>query len=231
MSNGTKAASAAMQTLRRRRPRTGAISKQQRPPPSCSISSTSANSSGARAAAATVSWELSGSTIIAKNARPAKSIDKPSWAELQNLFATSALPMVGFGFMDNFIMIQAGGYIDSTLGVKFGLTTLTAAAMGQVVSDVSGVLCGSTVDSAITRLGLVKPNNMSPAKRRLRLSKRVSLAGAVVGVILGCGLGATSLWFVSHHNHEDQQNVDKTRGILSNMLNTPALIAMTAQCL
>lgn len=33
-------------------------------------------------------------------------------------------------------MIQAGGYIDSTLGVKFGLTTLTAAAMGQVVSDV-----------------------------------------------------------------------------------------------
>lgn len=82
----------------------------------------------------------------------------------------------------------------------------------------SGVLCGSTVDSAITRLGLVKPNNMSPAKRRLRLSKRVSLAGAVVGVILGCGLGATSLWFVSHHNHEDQQNVDRTRGILSNML-------------
>ena len=33
-------------------------------------------------------------------------------------------------------MIQAGGYIDSTLGVKFGLATLTAAAMGQVVSDV-----------------------------------------------------------------------------------------------
>ena len=36
----------------------------------------------------------------------------------------------------SFIMIQAGGYIDSTLGVKFGLATLTAAAMGQVVSDV-----------------------------------------------------------------------------------------------
>mmetsp|Transcript_11351 Transcript_11351/g.24078 ORF Transcript_11351/g.24078 Transcript_11351/m.24078 type:complete len:229 (+) Transcript_11351:90-776(+) len=60
----------------------------------------------------------------------------PTSSQLQNLFLASAIPMVGFGFMDNFIMIQAGGLIDSTLGVKFGLATLTAAAMGQVVSDV-----------------------------------------------------------------------------------------------
>lgn len=51
--------------------------------------------------------------------------------------------MVGFGFMDNFIMVQAGGYIDATLGVQLGLATLTAAAMGQVVSDVRFVPCRS----------------------------------------------------------------------------------------
>jgi hypothetical protein len=60
----------------------------------------------------------------------------PTEFQLRTLFMTSSIPMVGFGFMDNFIMIQAGGYIDATLGVKFGLATMTAAAMGQIVSDV-----------------------------------------------------------------------------------------------
>jgi len=63
-------------------------------------------------------------------------VDLPSTDQLKTLFFASAAPMVGFGFMDNFIMIQAGGLIDSTLGVKFGLATLTAAAMGQICSDV-----------------------------------------------------------------------------------------------
>lgn len=38
--------------------------------------------------------------------------------------------MVGFGFMDQFVLIQAGGYIDATLGVQLGLATLSAAAAG-----------------------------------------------------------------------------------------------------
>lgn len=38
--------------------------------------------------------------------------------------------------MDNFVMLSAGDLIDNTLGVKFGLATLTAAACGQVVRNV-----------------------------------------------------------------------------------------------
>ena len=38
----------------------------------------------------------------------------------------------GFGFMDNVVMITMGDLIDSTLGVTFGLSTLTAAGFGQV---------------------------------------------------------------------------------------------------
>jgi len=67
---------------------------------------------------------------------PSTSTDRPTLSQLRELFVASAIPMVGFGFMDNFIMIQAGGYIDATLGVKMGLATMTAAAMGQVFSDV-----------------------------------------------------------------------------------------------
>ena len=35
-------------------------------------------------------------------------------------------------------MIQAGDLIDNTIGVTLGLSTLTAAAYGQVVSDTTG---------------------------------------------------------------------------------------------
>ena len=43
--------------------------------------------------------------------------------------------MIGFGFMDNLVMIQAGEAIDSTIGVAFGLATMTSAAFGQIVSQ------------------------------------------------------------------------------------------------
>ena len=62
--------------------------------------------------------------------------------QLRRHALTAAIPMVGFGFMDNLVMIQAGEAIDSTLGVTFAMSTLTAAAYGQVISDVSGVLSG-----------------------------------------------------------------------------------------
>lgn len=64
------------------------------------------------------------------------------------------------------------------------------------------------MDSAITRLGLVEPNAMSPAQRLSPLSRRVSLAGAVVGVMIGCGLGATSLLLVRNHNHSEDVGQD-----------------------
>lgn len=58
----------------------------------------------------------------------------PLWrltsAHLQRL--TPSRAQVGFGLMDNTVMIQVGDYIDGSLGVMLGLNTLTAAAMGQV---------------------------------------------------------------------------------------------------
>jgi len=53
--------------------------------------------------------------------------ERPTAGQLKRHFIASALPMVGFGFMDNTVMIQAGNAIDCTLGVSFGLSTLTAA--------------------------------------------------------------------------------------------------------
>ena len=56
------------------------------------------------------------------------------------LYALSVgIPFIGFGMMDNAIMILAGEYIDITLGATFGLSLLASAALGNLISDVAGV--------------------------------------------------------------------------------------------
>jgi hypothetical protein len=63
------------------------------------------------------------------------------------------LPYVGFGFMDNAIMIIAGDYIDHTFGLAFGVSTMFAAGLGNTVSDVMGVGTSGWVESVAERMG------------------------------------------------------------------------------
>ena len=58
------------------------------------------------------------------------------------------------GIMDNFVMLSAGDLIDNTLGVKFGLATLTAAACGQVVRN---LVIKTATDSLATLGGSARP--------------------------------------------------------------------------
>ena len=97
--------------------------------------------------------------------------------------------------MDNMVMIQAGDLIDNTIGVRFGLATLAAAACGQIFSDVSGVAFGGVVEDACARGGLRTPD-VSAAQRQLPKVKLLGTVGAICGVILGCCLGMTSLLFM-----------------------------------
>ena len=47
---------------------------------------------------------------------------KPSSKECRICFVHNAVPFIGFGFLDNVVMIVAGDYIDSTLGVAFNIS-------------------------------------------------------------------------------------------------------------
>jgi hypothetical protein len=117
--------------------------------------------------------------------------------------------MVGFGFMDNFIMIQAGSVIDNTIGVQFGLATMTAAALGQIVSDTCGVVFGGTLE----RVFAIKPIDLTAAQQKLPSIPRLRLAGAVVGVIVGCSIGAlVGLWLGVPVDREEEEVVhDRNR--------------------
>lgn len=67
------------------------------------------------------------------------------------------LPFIGFGFVDNFIMILAGDYIDLTLGVSLGISSMAAAGIGNTISDIAGLGLGNLVEDLCARLGLPVP--------------------------------------------------------------------------
>ena len=72
------------------------------------------------------------------------------------------------------------------------MATLTAAAFGQIFSDVSGVMFGGVVEDACARAGLKTPD-LTAVQRQMPVAKRVIVFGSVIGVITGCLIGASSL--------------------------------------
>jgi hypothetical protein len=103
--------------------------------------------------------------------------------------------MVGFGIMDQTVMIQAGNAIDCTIGVLFGLSTLAAAAIGQICSDASGVVFGGTVERLAKAAGLPSAN-LTAAQARLPIVARTTLFGSFIGIIVGCTIGLVNLLFI-----------------------------------
>ncbi|CAJ1892639.1 unnamed protein product [Cylindrotheca closterium] len=124
-----------------------------------------------------------------------QTADRPTNTQLWRVFRNAAVPMIGFGFTDQTVMLQAGNAIDCTLGVTFGLSTLTAAAFGQIVSDASGVLFGGTVERMAKMAGL-SPANLTAAQRALPIVGQARLMGNLAGIVLGCILGLVNLLFI-----------------------------------
>ncbi|PIO55512.1 hypothetical protein TELCIR_23100, partial [Teladorsagia circumcincta] len=78
-------------------------------------------------------------------------------AQTRALFLVNALPFIGFGFLDNMIMIVAGNYIDQELGALLCLSTMAAAGFGNLISDVAGVGLAHYVESVFLRMGIKHP--------------------------------------------------------------------------
>ena len=119
----------------------------------------------------------------------------PTSDQLHKHFVKTAVPLVGFGFMDLTILIQTGNAIDCTLGVWLGLSTLAAAAYGSVLSNVGSVLFGNTVERAARRLGLPSAH-LTHAQKQLAVVQRVTLKGSLVGIFVGCCLGLLNLLLI-----------------------------------
>eukprot|EP00932_Pfiesteria_piscicida_P003187 SRR837773.13099.p1 GENE.SRR837773.13099~~SRR837773.13099.p1 ORF type:complete len:334 (-),score=84.68 SRR837773.13099:10-963(-) len=144
----------------------------------------------------------------------ASQIPRPTAQQLRRLFVSAAVPFVAFGIVDQSVLIYAGDAIDTTLGVRFGLPTLAAAACGQVLSDTTGVLFGGTIEALATRLGLPLPG-LTVAQQRLAVVKRVATFGSVCGVITGCLIGMCNLLIVDLGAAERKKRAEELKLVMN----------------
>ena len=87
--------------------------------------STTSSTSDVSSAAATATATATATTVKIATVLPTTE-------QLRIVAFRSAIPMIGFGIMDNVVMITAGEAIDSTFGVYFGFSTMVAAGKSNI---------------------------------------------------------------------------------------------------
>lgn len=129
-------------------------------------------------------------------------------SDLLALGISTSIPYIGFGFLDNFIMITAGESIEGAFGVTLGLSIMAAAALGNTISDVAGVIVQSSVEQQQTKgLRILRAPYLSKFQQSTLPVRMTRMVAAIIGVCIGCVLGMVPLlWF------KECTETDKTRG-------------------
>jgi GAF domain-containing protein len=98
--------------------------------------------------------------------------------------------------MDNAILIIAGDAIDTSLGVVLGISTMCAAAIGNIISDVAGIMLGTVVEDFCAKYLRLRQPVLSHAQRQLRSVRYANQLGCGVGIVIGCIIGMFPLAFI-----------------------------------
>ncbi|NWX15579.1 TMM65 protein, partial [Aegotheles bennettii] len=121
----------------------------------------------------------------------------PSPGQLRHVFFHNALPFVGFGFLDNAIMIAAGTQIELSIGVVLGISTM-AGKYWQIQNSFFLFSCSSSlagyVEALASRLGLSIPD-LTPKQADMWQTRLSAHLGKAIGVTIGCILGMFPLLF------------------------------------
>lgn len=141
-------------------------------------------------------------------AEEASKVPPPSRLQLRRLMVVCGVPFIGFGIMDNAVMILAGEQIDSNLGVALGLSTLAAAGLGNLISDVVGLGAGGLIEQVAMRMGLPEPG-LSARQLQTRAAKLATHTGNTVGITIGCLIGMFPLLFFDETKANEQKMREK----------------------
>lgn len=144
--------------------------------------------------------EDAGATETADNAAE-EAPPEPTRRDLRLIMLNQSIPFVGFGIMDNAILILAGDAIDTTLGVTLGISTLCAAAIGNIISDLAGVGLGTVIEDFCSKLNIPQPN-LTQAQRQLRSVRFAGQFGCAFGITVGCIIGMFPLLFIDSKKGE-----------------------------
>ncbi|XP_058474849.1 transmembrane protein 65 [Solea solea] len=128
----------------------------------------------------------------------------PTAAQIRYVLFHNALPFVGFGFLDNAIMIAAGTQIELSIGVTLGISTMAAAALGNLVSDLAGLGLAGYVEALASKLGMQGPD-LTPKQADMWQTRVSSHMGKAIGVSIGCILGMFPLFFLDDDKDGDKE--------------------------
>jgi len=146
--------------------------------------------------AAPASSASSSSAAAASAAATAEHVSEPPPEDLRAIALTTAVPFVGFGFMDNAILIVAGDAIDTSLGVLLGISTMCAAALGNIISDVAGIMLGTAIEDFCAKYLKLPIPDLTAAQRQLRSVRFANQFGCGVGIVVGCIIGMFPLMYI-----------------------------------
>lgn len=124
-------------------------------------------------------------------------IAPPTAAQLRYVLLHNALPFVGFGFLDNCIMIVAGTQIELSIGVVLGISTM------------AGLGLAGYVEALASRLGMQIPD-LSPKQADMWQTRVSSHSGKAIGVGIGCILGMFPLLFFKDDEEKKEGKMEAT---------------------
>lgn len=124
-------------------------------------------------------------------------------AQMRYILLHNAIPFVGFGFLDNAIMIAAGTQIELSIGVTLGISTMAAAALGNLVSDLAGLGLAGYVEALVSKLGM-QVADLSPKQADMWQTRVSAHLGKAIGVSIGCILGMFPLLFLNEDEDKDK---------------------------
>lgn len=123
---------------------------------------------------------------------PNSTPPEPTTTQLLKLSLRVAVPFVGFGFLDNAIMVTAGDQIETSFGVVLGLSSMAAAGLGNTVSDVLGIQASGVIERSAGALGLPDPE-LSASQLETSPARRANVLASMLGITIGCLLGLLPL--------------------------------------
>lgn len=144
---------------------------------------------------------------------------EPPYRTLRWLAFTTGIPFVGFGFMDNAILIIAGDAIDTSLGVTLGISTMCAAAIGNIISDLAGISAGAYIEDFCVRVLKLPVPTLDSAQRQLRSVRMASQTGMAIGMTIGCVLGMIPLFFIDSNKAEKLRKKARLEKLFQDVLN------------
>ena len=147
----------------------------------------------------------------------AQTIAKPMPHQLHILTLQATIPMVGIGFMDNWLMIEAGNLIDMLLSVTFCLSTVTAMALGNTISDVAGIFCGGAIEAAVHKMNLPK-HCLTEQQLNMKSARFCSTLGGLIGIVIGCLLGMSCLLFMDTDKADKAKKAKELQSIFESIM-------------